>query len=48
MAIFLLFTGIQHAPPLNDRTQLDRKRLVLAAIVLAVFILTFVPVPLQV
>jgi membrane-associated protease RseP (regulator of RpoE activity) len=48
MAFFLLMTGIQHAPPLNDRTQLDRKRLVLAAIVLAVFILTFVPVPIQV
>jgi len=48
MAIFLLMTGIQHAPPLNDRTQLDRKRLVLAAVVLIVFVLTFVPVPIQV
>ncbi|HEX2067016.1 MAG TPA: site-2 protease family protein, partial [Candidatus Thermoplasmatota archaeon] len=48
MAFFLLMTGIQHAPPLNDRTRLDRKRLVLAAVVLAVFILTFVPVPIEV
>jgi membrane-associated protease RseP (regulator of RpoE activity) len=48
MAFFLLVTGVQHAPPLNDRTVLDRKRLILAAVVLAVFILTFVPVPIQV
>ncbi|MFO1534337.1 MAG: site-2 protease family protein [Thermoplasmatota archaeon] len=48
MAFFLLVTGVQHAPPLNDRTVLDRKRLVLAAVVLAVFVLTFVPVPIQV
>lgn len=48
MAFFLLMTGIQHAPPLNDRTQLDRKRLALAIVVLVVFVLTFVPVPIQV
>jgi membrane-associated protease RseP (regulator of RpoE activity) len=48
MAFFLLVTGVQHAPPLNDRTRLDRKRLILAAVVLLVFVLTFVPVPIQV
>jgi membrane-associated protease RseP (regulator of RpoE activity) len=48
MALFVLFMGIQHPPPLNDRTKLDTKRIVLAALVLVVFILTFVPVPIQV
>ncbi|MFO1532774.1 MAG: site-2 protease family protein, partial [Thermoplasmatota archaeon] len=47
MALFVLFTGIYHPPPLNDRTRLDRKRVVLAAVVLVVFLLTFVPVPFQ-
>ena len=47
MALFVLLTGIYHPPPLNDRTPLDRKRVVLAVFVLLVFVLTFVPVPVQ-
>jgi hypothetical protein len=47
MALFVLLMGIQHPPPLNDRTRLDRKRMVLAVVVLAVFALCFVPVPIQ-
>lgn len=45
MAVFILLMGVQHPPPLNDRTALDVKRKVLAALVLAVFALTFVPRP---
>jgi membrane-associated protease RseP (regulator of RpoE activity) len=45
MAVFILLMGVQHPPPLNDRTGLDVKRKVLAAVVLLVFIVTFVPRP---
>lgn len=45
MALFVLLTGIYHPPPLNDRTPLDGKRKAIAWFVLAVFVLTFVPVP---
>jgi succinate dehydrogenase hydrophobic anchor subunit len=45
MALFILFMGIQHPPPLNDRSKLDARRKVLAALVLVVFVLTFVPRP---
>lgn len=45
MAVFILLMGVQHPPPLNDRTGLDAKRKVLAAVVLVVFALTFVPRP---
>ncbi len=45
MALFVLLLGIQHPPPLNDRTVLDRKRMVMAALVLVVFVITFVPRP---
>jgi membrane-associated protease RseP (regulator of RpoE activity) len=45
MAVFILLMGVQHPPPLNDRTGLDAKRKVLAGVVLAVFLLTFVPRP---
>jgi membrane-associated protease RseP (regulator of RpoE activity) len=45
MAVFILLMGVQHPPPLNDRTGLDTKRKVLAAVVLVVFVLTFVPQP---
>lgn len=45
MAVFILLMGVQHPPPLNDRTGLDTKRKVLAAVVLLVFALTFVPRP---
>lgn len=45
MAVFILLMGVQHPPPLNDRTQLDLKRKVVAAAVLLIFALTFVPRP---
>jgi Zn-dependent protease len=45
MALFILLMGVQHPPPLNDRTTLDTKRKVLAAVVLIIFALTFVPRP---
>lgn len=45
MAVFILLMGVQHPPPLNDRTGLDAKRKVLAGVVLAVFLLCFIPRP---
>ncbi len=45
MAAFILIMGLQHPPPLNDRTQLDGKRKFMAAVVWTVLILTFVPRP---
>ncbi len=47
-AFFLFFLGLQHQPPLNDRTKIEGRRLVVAACVVAIFILTFVPIPFQV
>lgn len=45
MALFLILTGLYHPPPLNDRTPLDNRRKAVAAFVLIVFAVTFVPVP---
>ncbi len=45
MAIFILLMGIYHPPPLNDRIELDWRRKLVAAFVLVVFALTFVPRP---
>lgn len=45
MAVFILLMGVQHPPPLNDRTGLDLKRKVMAGVVLLVFALTFIPRP---
>jgi hypothetical protein len=45
MAVFILLMGVQHPPPLNDRTGLDLKRKVLAGVVLVIFALTFIPRP---
>lgn len=45
MAVFILLVGVQHPPPLNDRTGLDLKRKVLAGIVLLIFAVTFIPRP---
>lgn len=47
MAILILLLGVQHPPPLNDRTPLDLKRKILAGLVLLVFVLTFIPQPIQ-
>lgn len=43
-----LLLGPRHPPPLNDASPAGRGRLVLGVILLAVFIATFVPVPLLV
>lgn len=46
---FLVFAlGLQHPPPLNDRTKIEGRRLVVAAVVVVIFIVSFVPVPMQV
>ena len=45
MALFIVFMGLHHPPPLNDRVELDWKRKALAGFVLVVFVLTFVPRP---
>lgn len=47
MAILILLLGVQHPPPLNDRTPLDLKRKILAGVVLLVLALTFIPQPIQ-
>lgn len=47
MAVLILFLGVQHPPPLNDRTKLGLKRQVLAGFVLLVFVLTFIPRPIM-
>lgn len=46
MAVLILFLGVQHPPPLNDRTDLGLARKLLAGVVLLVFVLTFIPRPL--
>ena len=46
MAAFILYMGLEHPAPLNDRTKLGKGRLVFAVVMLVVFLLTFVPVPL--
>ncbi len=43
--LVFFFMGTDHPPPLNDRTVLDPKRRILAAIVLVVFALSFIPIP---
>jgi len=47
-AILILFLiGVQHPPPLNELTNLDLKRKLLALAALAIFILSFVPIIIQ-
>lgn len=43
--LVFFFMGTDHPPPLNDRTVLDPKRRIVAALVLAVFALSFIPIP---
>ena len=45
LIVFLI--GIEHPPALDDVTQLDRRRRWLGYLVIAIFILTFVPVPMR-
>ncbi len=41
----IFFTGLRHASPLNDVTPIDRGRWLIAAGVLVIFALTFIPQP---
>ncbi|MEK6852173.1 MAG: hypothetical protein AABY30_06525, partial [Candidatus Thermoplasmatota archaeon] len=45
IAIFILLMGSRHPPPLNDLNRLDAKRQVLAGAVVAVLVLSFVAIP---
>ena len=47
-AALIFVFGRFHATPLDEITQLDRSRQVLAILVVVVFILTFVPIPLRI
>ncbi len=46
LAVLVLLLGVRHPPPLNDRTQLDDRRKVWAALVAILLVVTFVPIPL--
>lgn len=43
--ILLVMLGTKHPPPLNHDAPLDKKRKVIGAITLFVFVMTFIPVP---
>ncbi len=45
LAILIMFMGVNHPPPLNDRVPLDGKRRVMAALTVLVLIVTFIPQP---
>ena len=47
-ALFVLFTGLRHPPPLNDQSPLDRRRYALGALVIGILISGFVLVPIAV
>lgn len=47
-AVILLLLGDRHPPMLDERQDLSRGRLLLAAAALAIFLLSFMPVPLQI
>lgn len=47
-AVILLFLRFRHPRPFNDAPQLGRARWILALVALAVFVLTFMPVPVRV
>lgn len=45
MAILVVFLGLQHPPPLNDKSPLGTKRIVLGCFVILLLLVTFVPYP---
>jgi membrane-associated protease RseP (regulator of RpoE activity) len=45
--ILNMFLNPRHPPPLNDVTKLDWRRVAMGLLVLAIFILTFMPAPLR-
>lgn len=45
MALLIVFLGVRHPPPLNDKTELDANRKLLAFLVLVILVVSFIPVP---
>lgn len=46
-AVLILILGFRHPPTLDDDIELGRNRLILGFIALAIFVLTFTPVPIK-
>ncbi|MCU0852228.1 MAG: site-2 protease family protein [Thermoplasmata archaeon] len=46
-ALFVLFVGVRHPPPLNDISELDWKRKGLGAFAIVMLVIAFVPQPLS-
>ncbi len=44
-ALFILFIGARHPPPLNDISKLDKKRIAVGAVAFAILVVAFVPIP---
>ncbi len=44
-AMFILFLGTRHPPPLNDISKLDKKRMGVGIAAFAILIVAFVPIP---
>ncbi len=47
-AVLAIFLGRKHPPPLDDRTEIDRPRRIMGYVAVAIFVLCFMPDPLQV
>ncbi len=45
-ALFILFIGARHPPPLNDISKLDRKRIAAGLLGFVILVVSFVPIPL--
>jgi membrane-associated protease RseP (regulator of RpoE activity) len=45
--VLLWFMGVRHPPTINDAEPLDRRRRLIAAVMLVLFILCFTPTPIQ-
>lgn len=47
-AFLLLFLGLRHPRPFDPYTPLDRRRMIAAALTFVIFVLTFMPVPIDI
>ena len=47
-AMFILFLGVRHPPPLNDISKLDLKRFAVGALAFMLLVVSFVPIPMSV
>ena len=47
-AMFILFLGVRHPPPLNDITKLDMKRFLVGVSAFVLLVVSFVPIPMSV